>query len=46
MHDIYFLPAYGKLNEHIEGGEAQTFDFTCAYGRVRSVFIRRTVPFL
>lgn len=46
MHDIYFLPAYGKLNEHIEGGEAQIFDFTCKYGHVRSVFIRRAVPFL
>ena len=46
MHDIYFLPAYGKLNEHIEGGEAQTFDFVCAHGHVRSVFIRRAVPFL
>ena len=46
MHDVYFLPAYGKLNEHIEDGEAQTFEFTCEYGYVRSVFIRRTVPFL
>ena len=46
MYDIYFLPDYGKLNEHIEGGEAQTFDFTCEYGHVRSVFIRREVPFL
>ena len=46
MHDIYFLPAYGKLNEHIEGGEAKNFDFICEYGHVRSVFIRRAVPFL
>lgn len=45
MCDIYFLPAYGKLNEHIEGGEAQTFDFTCEYGHIRSVFIRRAIAF-
>lgn len=46
MHDIYFLPAYGILNEHIEGGKARTFDYTCEYGHVRSVFICRTIPFL
>ena len=46
MYDIYFLPAYGKLNEQIEGGKAQTFDFKCEHGQVRSVFILRTVPFL
>lgn len=46
MDDIYFLPSYGKLNEKIEGGEAQTFDFTCEFGHVRSVFIKRAVPFL
>lgn len=46
MHDIYFLPAYGVLNEQIEGGKAQTYDFVCEYGHVRSVFIKRPVPIL
>lgn len=46
MQDIYFLPAYGKLNESIEEGSAQTYDFTCAYGRVRSIFIKREIPIL
>lgn len=46
MYDIYFLAAYGALNEHIEGGKAETFDFVCERGHVRSVFIKRPVPFL
>ena len=46
MHDIYFFPAYGKLNEKIEGGEAQCFDYCCEYGSVHSVYIKREIPFL
>ncbi len=46
MHDVYFLPAYGKLNEKIEGGRVQTFDFRCAFGQIRSVYIKREIPFV
>ena len=46
MQDIYFLPAYGRLNESIEGGRAQTYDFTCVHGRIQSVFIKRPIPIL
>ena len=46
MDDIYFFPAYGTLNEKIEGGRAETFDFVCEYGRVRSVFIKREIPLM
>lgn len=46
MQDIYFLPAYGELNERIEGGKSQIYDFTCEYGRIRSVFIKRAIPIL
>lgn len=44
--DIYFEPEYGKLNEQIEGGIAETFRFTCEYGTVQSVYIKREVPYL
>ena len=44
--DIYFEPEYGKLNEQIEGGVAETFRFACEYGTVQSVFIKREVPYL
>ena len=44
--DIYFEPEYGKLNEQIEGGVAETFSFTCEYGTAQSVFIKREVPYL
>lgn len=46
MHDIYFLPEYGFLNEQIEGGKVQVYDFACDYGHIRSVFIKRPVPVL
>lgn len=46
MYDVYFLPAYGKLNEHIDGGKVQIYDFSCEYGHIRSMFILREVPFL
>lgn len=46
MYDIYFLPDYGKLNEYIEGGISQTFDFVCKHGHIRNVYIKRAVPFL
>lgn len=46
MYDVYFLPEYGKLNEHIEGGKSQTFDFVCEHGHIRNVLIKRTIPFL
>ena len=44
--DIYFEPEYGKLNEQIEGGIAETFRFSCEYGAIRSVYIKRKVPYL
>lgn len=44
--DIYFLPEYGKLNEKIEGGEAETFSFSCEYGSVQNMYIKRKVPYL
>lgn len=44
--DIYFNPEYGKLNEQIEKGKAETFDFTCEYGTVRNLYIKREVPYI
>ena len=44
--DIYFNPEYVKLNEQIEGGIAECFDFSCEYGTVRSQYIKRKVPYL
>ena len=42
--DVYFEPEYGKLNEQIEGGTAETFRFTCEYGAVESTYIKRAIP--
>lgn len=44
--DIYFNPEYAKLNEYIEGGSAETFEFECEYGKVCSIYIKRSVPYL
>lgn len=44
--DIYFKPEYGKLNESIEQGKAETFSFECEHGKVQSVYIKREVPYL
>lgn len=44
--DIYFNPEYVKLNEQIEGGTAECFDFSCEYGTVSSQYIKRKVPYL
>lgn len=44
--DIYFKPEYGKLNESIEQGKAETFSFDCEYGKVQSLYIKREVPYL
>ena len=44
--DIYFNPDYGKLNEQIERGTAETFRFSCEYGTVHSVYIKRMVPYI
>ena len=44
--DIYFKPEYGKMNESIEQGKAETFSFDCEYGKVQSLYIKREVPYL
>lgn len=44
--DIYFEPEYGKLNEQIEGGVSEAFSFTCEYGTVQNVYIKREIPLL
>lgn len=44
--DIYFKTEYGKLNESIEHGKAETFSFECEHGKVQSVYIKREVPYL
>lgn len=46
MNDIYFLPEYGAINEYIEKGRSQTFEFLCEHGCVRTVFIKRKIPYL
>ncbi len=46
MQDVFFQTEYGKLYESIDGGVCETFDFSCAYGSVRHMFIKRPVPWL
>lgn len=41
--DIYFEENYGKLYEEIEGGKLEVFDFSCEYGCVRHMFIKRPI---
>lgn len=41
--DIYFEEKYGKLNEKIEQGKSVCLDFSCEYGKIRYVFIKRRI---
>ena len=43
--DIYFREAYGKLNEYIENGTCETFEYRSELGLVRHMFIKRQLPF-
>lgn len=42
--DIYFNTEYAKLNESIEHGQMEVFEYTCQYGTVKNVFIKRKIP--
>lgn len=44
--DIYFNDEYVKLNERIEGGEAECFRYCCEYGTMQNLFIKRKVPYV
>ncbi len=41
--DIYFEPAYGKVNECIEPGVAETFDYESPEGRITHMFMKRPI---
>jgi hypothetical protein len=44
MIDLYFDYNYGKLNEKIEGGVCEVFQYKSSIGTVRSMFIKREIP--
>lgn len=44
--DVFFLPAYGKLYEPIDGGVCEVFTHRCEYGAVTNMFIKRPAPWL
>lgn len=44
INDIYFTRKYGLLNEKIEDGVAEFFDFQSDYGRMTHSFIKRKIP--
>ncbi|MBT2581536.1 hypothetical protein [Planococcus sp. ISL-109] len=46
MEDLYFDKRYGKLNEEIEKGVCQVFEFNHRLGHVRHMFIKREIPIL
>lgn len=43
--EIYFQMDYAKLYEKQEQGTAQIFDFSCKYGSVKNLFIKRKIPY-
>lgn len=45
MLDIYFESDYGILNEKIEMGVKEIFEFSNSCGSVRHMFIKREIPF-
>jgi len=46
VHDIYFLPEYGKLCELVDGGTCHEFVLKDECGTVRNQFIKRPTPYL
>jgi|ERR1035437_117394 predicted N-acyltransferase len=43
MQDIFFSAGYGKLNEIVEDGLFEVFNFKCEFGEVMHGFIKRKI---
>ncbi|WP_203332321.1 GNAT family N-acetyltransferase [Planococcus beigongshangi] len=44
MKDIYFEKEYGQLYEDVENGTCEVFEFKHELGKVRHLFIKRSIP--
>lgn len=42
--DVFFEPDYGRLYEKQEVEPCEVFNFSCEYGSMRNVFIKREIP--
>lgn len=43
--DVCFTKKYASLYEEKENGTAEVFDFVSPYGKVKNIFLKRTLPF-
>jgi len=46
MLDVFFLDEYVKLNEPIEKGVFESFDFQCEFGEVQYKYLRRKIDII
>lgn len=44
MKDIYFEANYGKLYEHVEGGESVFYEYSHEHGLITNLFIKKEIP--